>query len=85
MRNAPVNERRRPGAEVDVLYHHIRTGAEAVYLARFQHGWVWVSSKIDVGRSTPLSWKFATEAELDGDPTEVRTLNDAGHVDWLAS
>lgn len=74
-----------PGPEVDVLYHHVRTAAEAEYLARFQHGWVWVSRKADVGHRTPLAWRFATEPEPDGSPTELRTMCADELTDWLVS
>jgi hypothetical protein len=76
-----------PEPAVRVLLHHVRTAAQATHLARFQHGWRWVRSKaeLDRGDATPLTWRFAMAAERDGAATEVRTMNDAEHVDWLAS
>jgi len=78
-----------PGADVDVLINEQR--GQTRYLARLQHGWVWVAGKHVLDRPeraqvpTPLTWKFATEAELDADPTELRTLTDIEVVEWRAS
>lgn len=76
-----------PAADVTVLANE-RAG-QTRYLARLQHGWVWVNNKSDIDRPdkdrtpTPLTWKFATAA--DGTPTELRTLTDAEIVEWWAS
>ncbi|WP_033261359.1 hypothetical protein [Amycolatopsis vancoresmycina] len=76
-----------PGDGVDVLLNE--QPGQTRYLARLQHGWVWINSKSNLDRPdknrtpTPLTWKFATAA--DGPPTDLRTLTDAETVEWLAS
>lgn len=77
-----------PGPDVRVLVNE-RAG-QTRYLARLQHGWVWVNSKhrnLDNPEKqhtpTPLTWTFATEA--DGTPATLRTLTDAEFVEWQAS
>jgi hypothetical protein len=54
------------------------------YLARFQHGWVWTSSRREVTGHTPLTWKFATSADVRG-KCVVRRLTDAEIAAWTAS
>ncbi|SEB43838.1 hypothetical protein SAMN04489727_1747 [Amycolatopsis tolypomycina] len=76
-----------PGPDVSVLVNE--QAGQTRYLARLQHGWVWVNSKRQLDNSkkertpTPLTWAFATGS--DGTPTTLRTLSDAETVEWQAS
>jgi len=84
-----------PGPDVDVLINEQR--GQTRYLARLQHGWVWVNGKRELDRPeraqvpTPLTWKYAVADHVafadaaDADPTELRTLTDIEVVEWRAS
>lgn len=72
-----------PGPEIDVLVDEL-AATEQRFLARFQHGWIWVDSlvKLEQRDKTPLTWKFATAADLA--PTiELRELTEAERVEWI--
>lgn len=71
-----------PGPDVDVLAIVARLGTEKRYLARFQHGWIWVDRRAELGGITPLTWKYATEQDAHG-RFQLRELTADERAEWV--
>ncbi|WP_414937917.1 hypothetical protein [Amycolatopsis sp. cmx-11-51] len=74
-----------PTDSVRVLIETGQKSRPRLYLARRQHGWLWVKNRqhlISV-RVTPLSWRWAVSAD-NGVITTVRRLTEDEMRSWHA-